>query len=66
MTNEIRDYVDYEQVGDFVVQTHTTDSLLAKVMCMRTGDRWFFTGETALMDAQRAAFDMHCEAMYGK
>lgn len=64
--NEIRDFVDYEQVGDFVVQVHTTDSFIAKVMCMRTGDRQFFTGETCLQDAQRVAFDKHCAEMYGK
>lgn len=63
--DEIRDFVDYEAVGDFVVQTHTTDPLLAKVMCMQTGRRWFFDGETCLQDATRAAFDKHFALMYG-
>lgn len=64
--NELRDFVDYEQVGDFVVQEHKTDPLIAKVMCMRTGNRWFFKGETCLHDADRAAWDMHYDSMKGK
>lgn len=64
--NTIRDFVDYEQVGDFVVQEHKTDPLIAKVMCMRTGKSWQFKGETSLHDAQRHAFDKHFAEMHGK
>ena len=64
--SNIRDFVDYEQVGDFVVLEHKTDSLTARVMCMRTGKFWEFEGETCLHDAQRHAFDNHCAVMYRK
>lgn len=64
--SEIRDYQDYEQIGDFVVQVHKSDPLKAKVMCMRTGDFWRFKGETCVHDANRDAWDRHFDSMRGK
>jgi hypothetical protein len=53
----IHDFVDYEQVGDYVIREHKTDPCIAMAMSMRTGARRKFYGETCLHDARRWAND---------
>lgn len=55
---------DYTAEGDYVVQLHTSDDLLARVMDMRNGKSKIFRGETSHHDAMRWAMDKALEAMY--